>query len=300
MDYYTQRHGMRKPINKTYIIDESKYALLFDCCSRYKKYLAWKYPVECPDGNGIVECDDEKLETDLLYEIPTLYRSNNGKVVIPGKNVWDSKQYDQYALLDYVEFIRVNCRDIKNSNWHSFYKHNDLSFATTDRIGAEFEKEINEIFEKTGLLYRFNEEHIIERIEENGVLDKTIVEHIEVISEIGVKELLKDAIVLHQTPNPKAQKDSVEKIWDALERLKTYYGSDKRKSANQLVNDMSGGNISFKDLFDEEFKKLTEIGNNFRIRHHETDKIEITDYKYNDYFFNRCLSLIALAIQYLK
>ncbi len=29
-------------------------------------------------------------------------------------------------------------------------------------------------------------------------------------------------------------------------------------------------------------------------------KIEITDLHFYDYFFNRCLSLIALAIQYLQ
>ena len=40
--------------------------------------------------------------------------------------------------------------------------------------------------------------------------------------------------------------------------------------------------------------------NDYRIRHHETDKVEITDVRYYDYFFNRCLSLIALAIQYLQ
>lgn len=54
------------------------------------------------------------------------------------------------------------------------------------------------------------------------------------------------------------------------------------------------------DLFDNEFKTLTEIGNNYRIRHHETYKVEITDISHYDYFFNRCLSLMALAIKHLK
>jgi len=45
---------------------------------------------------------------------------------------------------------------------------------------------------------------------------------------------------------------------------------------------------------------LTSIGNKYRIRHHETDKIDITDVRYYDYLFNRCLSLIALAIKYLQ
>ena len=61
---------------------------------------------------------------------------------------------------------------------------------------------------------------------------------------------------------------------------------------------MAGGNSDFIDLFNDEFKALTNIGNKYRIRHHETDKIDITDARYYDYLFNRCLSLIALAIKY--
>ena len=57
---------------------------------------------------------------------------------------------------------------------------------------------------------------------------------------------------------------------------------------------------AFIDLFTKEFKALTEIGNSFTIRHHETNKIEIPDLNYYDYFFNRCLSLIALAVEYLQ
>ena len=57
---------------------------------------------------------------------------------------------------------------------------------------------------------------------------------------------------------------------------------------------------SYKTLFSTEFKELTTIGNDFRIRHHETNKIDIVDIRHYDYFFNRCLALIALALQYLQ
>lgn len=62
---------------------------------------------------------------------------------------------------------------------------------------------------------------------------------------------------------------------------------------------MAGGKTEYITMFDAEFIELTKIGNNFRIRHHETNKIDITDVRHYDYFFNRCLSMIALAIQYL-
>ena len=75
---------------------------------------------------------------------------------------------------------------------------------------------------------------------------------------------------------------------------------DKKTSATKIVNDIANGQADFIALFNTEFKALTDIGNNFRIRHHETNKIDITDIRHFDYFFNRCLSLIGLAIQYLE
>ena len=75
---------------------------------------------------------------------------------------------------------------------------------------------------------------------------------------------------------------------------------NKRYSAEKIVSDMSNGQDVYITLFDNEFRILTEIGNKFRIRHHETDKVEISDIRYCDYFFNRCISLIAIAIQYLQ
>lgn len=100
--------------------------------------------------------------------------------------------------------------------------------------------------------------------------------------------------------NPNDKYIALEKLWDAFERIKTYYDSGKNKavSADKLVEVIS---LNFnKELFDEEFKKLTIIGNNYRIRHHETDKQEITDLKHINYLFFRMLTLIDLCVVSLK
>ena len=130
---------------------------------------------------------------------------------------------------------------------------------------------------------------------------KDIETNIKSIKEFGTRELLEEAINLFKQPNPFASKNAVEKLWDAYERLKTYYiDLDKKDSATKIVNDISGNITEFVTLFNDEFRTLSKIGNEFRIRHHETDKIDITDNRHYDYFFNRCLSLISLAIQYLE
>lgn len=39
MNQYTERHGMVKSLKKTYSMSRYMYALLFDCCEKYKKNL---------------------------------------------------------------------------------------------------------------------------------------------------------------------------------------------------------------------------------------------------------------------
>ena len=307
MAYNTERHGMRRPVTKTYDVSIEKYALLLHCCEKYYNNLAWKYPEQCPDGHGCCGIDFEQLRLDLRYEIPTLYRDYSDNIAVPTvhHNVFDNddeeSEYDQYALLDLIEFFAENVRDVVVGSFHSYFGHYHLTCQNSRNVCAQFRDEINGIFQKTGLLYELNTDLQVERIVENSPLTPTVESAIAAVKEAGARELLQEAIMLHRSPYPADIRDAVEKLWDAYERLKTYYTTmNKAKSAEKIVNDMAAGQAPYVTLFDTEFRALTKIGNDFRIRHHETDKVEITDVRYYDYFFNRCLSFIALAIQYLQ
>ena len=98
---------------------------------------------------------------------------------------------------------------------------------------------------------------------------------------------------------------AVEKIWDSFERMKTLYEDrtaniDKKKSAEMIVDKISDNKQNWIDLFNAEFKALTEIGNNYKIRHHEINKIPIDKPEWLDYFFGRCYALISMVIQFIK
>lgn len=165
---------------------------------------------------------------------------------------------------------------------------------------AEFQEKINTSFQKDNVSFRLTDRGLVEQLAEHEVLTPDIISLSEQIREPGLKELFDLAVEKHMQLDLQSHRDAVEKLWDVLERLKTYYTDlDKKKSVEKIVSDMSGGQEAFAALFSAEFKTLTDIGNNFRIRHHETNRTDITDIRYYDYFFNRCLSLIALAIQYL-
>lgn len=307
MSYYTERHGMRKPINKTYEITPEIYSLLLKCCEKYFDNIAWKYPEQCPDGYGCCGLDYGQFSADLKYEIPGLFRDDSDRIAVPGTryNIFggasEKDEYDQYSLLDYIDFFAQNCRDVAIKGFHSYFGHHHIEIKSTSFVFQRFQTEINDIFRKTGLQYQLTDKKTVERIVENTPLTPEIEASVSQIKEKGIKDLLEEAIMLYKQPYPECARDAVEKIWDALERLKTYYTDlDKKESASKIVDNMSGGNAAFVKLFNDEFKALTDIGNGFRIRHHETNKVDITDPRHYDYFFNRCLSLIALAIQYLN
>jgi hypothetical protein len=100
----------------------------------------------------------------------------------------------------------------------------------------------------------------------------------------------------------------LEKLWDAYERLKTHFADttiesnkkrqkDKGKSAEKVANIITE-NFD-KAFIDNEFKALTNIGNGYRIRHHERGKKELTP-KHINYFFFRMMSLVDLCLMYFN
>ena len=301
MKLYTERHGIRAPLEKTYSVNRDMYSLLYDCCMKYQKNLTHIFTQNCHHNftdSDYIAFDEKGFMTRIKIRIPSLFRNEYERICVPGYD----DEYDQYALLDFIEFFAQNIKDI-SERWNNerYRNYQTIDCLNTSDIFNDFQEAINGIFAEAGLLYELTHEKIIERIVENSPLTSEIENNFAAVNEIGTRELLKDAVALYKTPNPAARQDSVEKIWDALERLKTYYITlDKRRSSEKIVNDMAGGNSDYVDLFNEEFKMLTSIGNKYRIRHHETDKIDITDVRYYDYLFNRCLSLIALAIKYLQ
>lgn len=167
-----------------------------------------------------------------------------------------------------------------------FYRHSG---------SEDFEVELNAIFKINDISLKM----------ENGKIERLIDIQIQQTSlmnvqEVGLKELMQETLKYYDEGNVEI---AVEKLWDAFERLKTYYCSsavDKKLSVNKLVGDMSNNQKPFADMFDREFLELTSIGNSFRIRHHEKTKTDILDERHYQYFYKRCLSLVLTAIQYLE
>lgn len=299
MELYTERYGIRAPREKTYNIDRNMYEVLLNCVMRYKINLVPMFNCDDYDdftNHEYIKFDERKFIARIKLKIPEIYMNEYGEITTPVED-----KYNQYGLIDLIEYFAKNIQDVTESwNNEQYQNYKIIKYFDTKDIFVEYQNEINEIFNEAGLLYKLTDDKIIERIVENSPLTEEMEDAFQNIPENGIRGLLNDAVSLYKTPHPHTRQDSIEKIWDALERLKTYYIElDKRSSVEKIVNSMAHEKEEYIELFNDEFKKLTSIGNKYRIRHHETDKIDIMDERYYDYLFNRCLSLIALAIQYL-
>jgi hypothetical protein len=87
---------------------------------------------------------------------------------------------------------------------------------------------------------------------------------------------------------------AIEKLWDAFERCKTLLDVDKKVSVNKILNILSS---QLDNVFlENEFTALTQIGNDYQIRHHEISKKPIGSDVEREYLFFRMLSLIDFTL----
>lgn len=235
MALYTERHGIRTPVERTSTITVEMYGLLFDCCEKYYDNIAWKFPELCPDGQGCCGLDFQQFSTHMKFDIPTLYRNSQGRITKPNSCYYgDSDEYDQFALLDLIEFIGQNCRDIIVGSFHSYFGHNHIRLLDTDGVADAFRNEINGIFKKIGLLFTLTDKMAVERVTEYDVLSPQVEKNISAVKEPGIRNLLEESIFMFRLPNPAARNNAVEKLWDAFERLKTYYTTlDKKRVSSE-------------------------------------------------------------------
>lgn len=156
---------------------------------------------------------------------------------------------------------------------------------------SEYIESINILFSRYNLNFRISRTGTLNKINESIYkLDESVA-----IKEKGLLDYLNQAEKYYRERNYSI---AVEKLWDAYERLKTYYPSmDKKGNTEKLSSDFSNSNESIKELIDNEFASLTKIGNNFTIRHTETNKIKISDDNHYKYLYKRCFSLISLILE---
>jgi len=234
---------------------------------------------------------DEYNETFMLTSETNFnyYKSTNDLVLEDITKFYIPKHYVESELVDIKEF-----NDFQEGTSPFVIFDVIESFNRHIANSEGFENEINTILKLNKINVELRGGEVHSSIDKSFSLASSIK-----INEIGVEELIMNAEELYSTGK---YSYAVEKIWDAFERIKTYYYPqlDKKKSADKIIDELSEGNNDVRCMFISEFKSLTDIGNSYRIRHHETNKIDIRRDLHYKYFYKRCLALISVIIENLQ
>jgi 23S rRNA A2030 N6-methylase RlmJ len=208
-----------------------------------------------------------------------------------------TEQPPTLAILDFIEFCYQNVAKPIQEDFHSFFGHYHLAFDSAEGQ-RDFRQKIERILARNGLAYELQENRQIIRLAP-PILRESLQAGVFQTGDAHLDSLLEAARTKYLDPNLSTRRESLEKLWDAWERLKTIEDpSDKRRSVTILL-DKAATEPNFRERLEGEAKELTSIGNSFMIRHTETDKIPISSSEQVDYFFQRLFALIYLLLQYL-
>ncbi len=261
-DYFSDRTRGPRPRTEDEI-DEALWAAILALLERgiESGALARDFPIRCEDGKGIYACDRDGLMATIRAEIPELD--------------WPLPTYSvppTLAVLDLLEFMQRHAYGVKEVSYHSYFDHHHMRFER-DEGYWEFRDAINRLLARSGTVYELNERGRIERLTPAAVA-ADLRRELPQTRDREFDKLLDAAARKYLDPNPDARQEALEKLWDAFERAKTMLHSDKKSGVAKLIAAATKDASSEEaELLNREMKVLTDIGNQFRIRHHETKAI---------------------------
>lgn len=284
MGYFTDRHLGTRPRTATEIDEAVRRGIVTLIRTRATDgSFGLEYPEECPDGRGTTGTDVHALGDALAAH--RLFNPFERNAELP----------TTLELLDLIEFAYDKIGEPKRRDFHGFFGHYHLGFVQAEGRAA-LREEINRIFERNGIAFELTETGQIERIAPEG-LREALARAVFQTGDHILDQLLERARTRFLNPDPAVRRESLETLWDAWERLKTLEpGRDKRESTARIL-DIASSEPNFRGVLETEARLLTDIGNDFMIRHTEVTKIPITDDEHVDFLFHRLFAVIRLLLK---
>lgn len=241
------------------------------------------FPSECPDGGAVDGNDWNNFSLVLRGEIPD----------IPWPLAPDPLP-DKYATLDLVQFCFQHIAEPQQGYYHGFYRHHHLTF-DRDAGKKRFRESVNRIFGRNGIAFDLQDSGDIVRLA-NPALQPILAAAVFKTGDSTLDTLLEDSRRNFLDPKPTVRHDALEKLWDAWERTKTIESGENKKETTKMILDAAASEPSFRELLEIDARELTRVGNKFRIRHSETDKVEIQEAAQVDYLFQRMFAMVMLLL----
>ncbi|MFB9821105.1 hypothetical protein [Arthrobacter ramosus] len=285
-DFYTDR--MNGPVPRTHdtlpkATAEGLYSLFRSKARAH--WLAQHFPEHCVDGNTISGTDLDALWSNVRAVIPEFK-------VASSPFGFQETQSDG-VLLDLTEYAATRVARPIPGRWHEYMKHFELDFAEAPGR-KEFRDEVNQILRRGGTMYELDAGGRIVRIGSPEV-QQVIGQMAPASGDSTLDGLLVQAKGLYLSRKEDDRALALEKLWDGFERLKTVdVSGNKKQSSNVLLDNITSA--EFRAVTSAEMIALTAVGNQFMIRHHETDKHPVPE-EAQDYLFARMGSLIVFLLK---
>jgi len=242
------------------------------------------FPDVCSDGSDVVGTNTNTWRSVLLAEHPEI------------KWPFSTDELPStLAILDLLEFTHGHIAKPIQGSYHGFFRHHHLSYEP-DIGRAEFAQRVNRLFARNGLAYELGGDGKVFRLAP-AVLRESLRNTLFQTGDGTLDAMLESARLKFLNPDPKVRREALEKLWDAWERVKTIEPGNDKKAQVKTLLDKAAAEPTFRGLVETEAVALTAIGNNFLIRHSETNRIQIGTDAHVDYLFHRLFCLIGMLLR---
>ena len=286
MTYFTEREGDLPPATNDDMPDQFVEAIAAEVqglCDRW--WLARGWPVRCSDPGGMVIGTDQNR----------FWREARAKLNLSVGDISQlTNEPNRLRVLNLIEFVHEHVAAPIIAGWHDYFAHNHLNFDGPSGK-AQFRESMNGLFARYGLAYNFTDAGVVIRRVPEAIGGRLTDARFRT-GDAQLDELLEAARTKYLSPDPAVRLEGLEKLWDALERLKTVEdGKDKKARVTELIEG-AYAEPDARTRIDNELNELTKIGNTYNIRHFEKDRLPLPDDAFVDYLFQRCYSSIYLLL----
>jgi hypothetical protein len=293
---FTERHGSAKPRTSEVLGEAASEALLALVSARVEEeWFGEAYPFKCGDGYPLAGTDVSKLRAALKgfgLKLPSLFERS--------RTSWDEPTPEEPAPLtdgevfDLLEFSYEKIAEPQAGEFHRFMGHTHYSY--DQESGREkFTTDVNRIFERNGIAFELELGEVTRLAP--APLHEALESAVFRTGDTALDGLLETARRKFLNRDLAVRVESLEKLWDAWERLKTLEQLKDKKASVRAILDKAATEPEFRELLEDEAKELTQIGNGFMIRHTEIGKVPITKSAHVDYLFHRMFALITLLLR---
>jgi hypothetical protein len=221
------------------------------------------FPRRCEDGGARIIGNDETTFAQVLQgEIPGLEWPLRIVAATQNTGMFGYSEAEPYSpetamALDLIQFCwRHVAQPEAQEPIHTYFGHAHLDF---DRESgrATFREDINRIFARNGLAYELRESGIVERLAP-PVLRETLRAAVFSTGDDVLDSLLETARHKFLSHDPNTRRESLEKLWDAWERLKTIGGEEKHLGIQSLLDGVTT-ETRYRSSLETEARTLTAI-----------------------------------------